>query len=216
MLKRADLKLLIADDHPLLLGGLKDALIQQGYVQIKALINGAQALDYIIDKEPHIAILDIQMPLLSGFEVIKKCRQLKKETQFIILTSYKEQGFILKAKKLNISGYIMKDEPFVEIDKCIQAVMEGSTYFSGIFDSIVEGEIKIEIQKIKLLSPSERTILRMIAQNQNSKQIAESLTISIRTVQKHRSNIINKLELPSKMDALWLWTQKHQELILSL
>jgi DNA-binding NarL/FixJ family response regulator len=191
-------------------------LIQQGYVQIKALINGAQALDYIIDKEPHIAILDIQMPLLSGFEVIKKCRQLKKETQFIILTSYKEQGFILKAKKLNISGYIMKDEPFVEIDKCIQAVMEGSTYFSGIFDSIVEGEIKIEIQKIKLLSPSERTILRMIAQNQNSKQIAESLTISIRTVQKHRSNIINKLELPSKMDALWLWTQKHQELILSL
>ena len=216
MLKRADLKLLIADDHPLLLGGLKDALIQQGYVQIKALINGAQALDYIIDQEPHIAILDIQMPLLSGFEVIKKCRQLKKETQFIILTSYKEQGFILKAKKLNISGYIMKDEPFVEIDKCIQAVMEGSTYFSGIFDSIVEGEIKIEIQKIKLLSPSERTILRMIAQNQNSKQIAESLTISIRTVQKHRSNIINKLELPSKMDALWLWTQKHQELILSL
>ena len=216
MLKRADLKLLIADDHPLLLGGLKDALIQQGYVQIKALINGAQALDYIIDKEPHIAILDIQMPLLSGFEVIKKCRQLKKETQFSILTSYKEQGFILKAKKLNISGYIMKDEPFVEIDKCIQAVMEGSTYFSGIFDSIVEGEIKIEIQKIKLLSPSERTILRMIAQNQNSKQIAESLTISIRTVQKHRSNIINKLELPSKMDALWLWTQKHQELILSL
>jgi len=215
-MQRADIKLLIADDHPLLLDGLKSALHTHGYTQIEGVKNGALALDYIKNSHPLIAVLDIEMPLLTGFEVIKKSRDLKVPTRFIILTSHKEKGFVLKAKKLNIAGYIIKDEPFTEIDKCIQEVAAGNTYFSATFDAVFEGQINPEIEKIKLLSPSERTILRLIAQDSSSQQIADSLSISIRTVQKHRTNIIGKLELAKGTDPLVSWTQEHQELILSL
>ena len=215
-MSRTDIHLLIADDHPLLLEGLKNALGAQGYAQIEAVNNGALALDYIKEKQPDIAVLDIEMPLLTGFEVIKKCQQLEVSTRFIMLTSHKEKGFVLKAKKLNIAGYIIKDEPFSEIDKCIQTVATGGTYFSATFDAVLEGQVNPELQKVKLLSPSERTILRLIAQESNSKDIADALTISIRTVQKHRSNIITKLELPTGLDSLTIWTKEHQELILSL
>lgn len=215
-MQRADIKLLIADDHPLLLEGLKNALQKQGYTTLEAVNNGALALDYIQEERPDVALLDIEMPLLTGFEVIKKCQELNLNTRFIVLTSHKEKGFVLKAKKLNISGYIIKDEPFVEIDQCIQVVAAGDTYFSATFDAVLEGQVNPELQKIKLLSPSERTILRLIAQGNNSKEIADLLTISVRTVQKHRGNIIAKLELPSGLDSLSVWTEEHQEFILSL
>lgn len=215
-MQKTDIHLLIADDHPLLLDGLKNALQAQGYSHIIAAENGALALDYIKEEQPDVALLDIEMPLLTGFEVIKKCQSLNVKTRFIILTSHKEKGFVLKAKKLNISGYMIKDEPFKEIDKCIQAVASGNTYFSATFDAVFEGEISPQLQKVKLLSPSERTILRLIAQSKNSKEIAELLSISVRTVQKHRANIIAKLELPTGLDSLSVWTQEHQELILSI
>ncbi|WP_299678060.1 response regulator transcription factor [uncultured Dokdonia sp.] len=215
-MQKNDIHLLIADDHPLLLEGLKNALHTHGYSHIVAVENGALALDYIKEEQPHVALLDIEMPLLTGFEVIKKCQALSVTTRFIILTSHKEKGFVLKAKKLNIAGYIIKDEPFMEIDKCIQEVAAGNTYFSATFDAVFEGEISPQLQKVKLLSPSERTILRLIAQNKNSKEIAELLSISVRTVQKHRANIIAKLELPTGLDSLSVWTQEHQELILSI
>lgn len=215
-MQRVDIKLLIADDHPLLLEGLKNALQGQGYTQLESVNNGALALDYIQEEQPDVALLDIEMPLLTGFEVIKKCNDLSLSTRFIILTSHKEKGFILKAKKLNIAGYIIKDEPFIEIDKCIQAVAAGDTYFSATFDAVFDKQINPEIQKVKLLSPSERTILRHIAQGKNSTDIGEMLAISVRTVQKHRANIIAKLELPAGLDSLSIWTQEHQELILSL
>ncbi|MEP0262574.1 response regulator transcription factor [Dokdonia sp.] len=215
-MQRTDIHLLIADDHPLLLDGLKNALQAQGYSHIVAVENGALALDYVQEEQPDVAVLDIEMPLLTGFEVIKKCQELNIKTRFIVLTSHKEKGFILKAKKLNIAGYLIKDEPFMEIDKCIQAVASGGTYFSATFDAILEGQVNPELQKVKFLSPSERTILRLIAKGNSSKEIADLLTISIRTVQKHRANIIAKLELPTGLDSLSIWTQEHQELILSL
>ncbi len=215
-MQKTDIHLLIADDHPLLLDGLKNALQAQGYSHIVAVENGALALDYVQEERPDVALLDVEMPLLTGFEVIKKCQELGATTRFIILTSHKEKGFVLKAKKLNIAGYIIKDEPFIEIDKCIQAVAAGNTYFSATFDAVFEGEINPQLQKVKLLSPSERTILRLIAQSKNSKEIAELLSISVRTVQKHRANIIAKLELPTGLDSLSIWTQEHQELILSI
>ncbi len=215
-MERTDIHLLIADDHPLLLDGLKNALSAQGYAQIEVATNGAQALDHIKEKQPDVALLDIEMPLLTGFEVIKKCQELQLKTRFIILTSHKEKGFVLKAKKLNIAGYLIKDEPFTEIDKCIQIVAAGDTCFSATFDAVLEGQVNPELQKIKLLSPSERTILRLIAQGSQSQEIADTLSISVRTVHKHRSNIITKLELPAGIDPLSIWAKEHLELILSL
>ncbi|NNC50396.1 MAG: response regulator transcription factor [Flaviramulus sp.] len=211
-----DIKILVADDHPMLLKGLRNELVEQNYNVLEGAINGAQALDIISKELPDIAILDISMPLLNGFEVIAKIKEKGLDTKIIILTSYKEKGYIIKAKKLNISGYLLKDEPFYEIKKCIQTVLKGDTYFSKVFDEIVNNEISPELEKIKFLSPSERTIVRLIAQEKSSKEISEMLFISVRTVQKHRSNIISKLELSSDSDALSLWASQNKDLFLTM
>tara|TARA_R110000772_G_scaffold234734_1_gene346329 strand:+ start:149 stop:793 length:645 start_codon:yes stop_codon:yes gene_type:complete len=210
------IKILIADDHPMLLKGLSDELKSFNYTVLEGASNGAHALDLIIELQPDIALLDIEMPLLSGFEVIKKCKEKNCKTKFILLTSHKEKAFVLRAKKLEIHGYLLKDEPFSEINKCIQAVAKGEYYFSNIFENVFTTEISPQLEKIKFLSPSERTIVRLVAQEKSSKEIADLLSISFRTVQKHRTNIISKLDLPASTDALSVWTQENKEIISSL
>lgn len=211
-----NISIVVADDHPMLLKGLVDELNDYNYNVVAAVDNGAQALDKIIELKPTIALLDIEMPLLTGFEVIQKCIEKNIDTKFIILTSHKEKGFVHKAKKLNIMGYMIKDEPFIEIHKCIESVKKGIPYFSSEFNLVADAEIEPQLQKIKFLSPSERTIVRLIAQGNSSKTIGEQLSISSRTVEKHRSNIISKLDLSKEMDSLTIWAKEHKELIFSI
>ncbi|MDA7558463.1 response regulator transcription factor [Flavobacteriaceae bacterium] len=210
---RNNISLFIADDHPLLLRGLIDQLKEYGYHTLGAADNGATALDQIVKLQPDIAILDEEMPLLTGFEVIKKCKEKNIKTRFIILTSHKEKAFIYKAKKLNIFGYIIKDEPFIEIHKCIQSVSKGVPYFSDFFSSVFKNEVSPELQKLKLLSPSERTIVKLIAQNKSTKEIGELLFVSSRTIEKHRSNIISKLDLGYQKKSLSTWANENKHLI---
>lgn len=207
--------ILVADDHPLLLKGLVDELESKGYNVIAQSTNGLEALEQLLDLRPDIAILDIQMPMLSGIEVITKATDAGCTTRFILLTSHKEEGLVYRAKQLGISGYLLKEEPFLEMERCILKVSAGETYFSKTFEQMVETTINPQLKKLKLLSSSERTILRMVAQSKTSKEIAEELLISLRTVQKHRSNIIQKLELGGG-DQWTSWISKYKDLILSL
>jgi two-component system nitrate/nitrite response regulator NarL len=206
--------LVVADDHPLLLSGLVGQLKEYNYNVIGTAENGAQALTKIMELQPTIAILDEEMPMLTGFEVIQKCKEQQVATKFIILTSHKEKVFIYKAKKLNISGYIIKDEPFTEIHNCIQSVSKGTPYFSAVFNAVFNDEVAPQLQILKLLSPSERTIVRLVAQEKSSKDIAELLSLSARTIEKHRSNIINKLGLAKEKDILTIWAKENIEFVL--
>lgn len=213
---KKDIKILVADDHPMLLKGLLQEFRENGYLNLFEATNGAEALALLKEEQPTIAVLDIEMPILTGFEVIGKARVTTIGTRFVILTSHKEKAFIIKAKQLNIDGYLLKDEPFTEMDNCIQSLLRGETYFSKTFESIFEEKVAPELAKINFLSPSERTILRMVAKNKSSKEIGDIINISYRTVQKHRANIIAKLDLDTAPDALVLWVKANKELILSL
>ncbi len=205
--------LVIADDHPLLLDGLAGQLKDYNYNVVATAENGAKALELIIALRPTIAILDEEMPLLKGLEVIKKCQEHTLDTKFIILTSHKEKSFVYKAQELNISGYIIKDEPFKELHNCIQSISKGTPYFSVVFKTVLENEVSPQLQKMKLLSPSEHTIVRLIGQGKSSKEIGEFLSLSYRTIEKHRSNIIDKLGLVKEKDILTIWAKENLELI---
>jgi DNA-binding NarL/FixJ family response regulator len=209
----SNITLIVTDDHPILLNGLVNQLKEYNYEVLAAAENGAVALDKIMDLKPDIAILDEQMPLLTGFEVIKKCKEKGSDTKFIILTSHKEKAFVYKAKKLNISGYILKDEPFSELHNCIQSVHKGTPYFSLVFDAIYNDEVAPQMQKMKLLSSSERTIVRFVAEGKSTKDIAELLSLSMRTIDKHRSNIIAKLGLVKEKDILTNWAKENIEFV---
>jgi DNA-binding NarL/FixJ family response regulator len=205
--------LIIADDHPLLLKGLEDSLSSKGYHVLAATSDGATALNAITKLRPDIALLDIEMPLLNAFEVIEKCTAEGVKTSFILLTSHKERGIVAQAQKLNIRGYILKDEPFQELERCLKQVHNGGQYFSKTFQEVLDDEVLPEMRKIKKLTSSELIIIRYISKNLSSKEIAQELSISIRTVQKHRSNIINKLELTSNDDALIMWVKENAHLL---
>ena len=215
-MNKEEITIVIADDHPMLLKGLSDVLTKSGYVILDSALNGDEAVAIIQKEKPVIAILDIEMPGLSGFEVIKKSCGNDCKTKFIILTSHKEKAFIQKAKELNISGYLLKDEPFTEIESCILAIAKGGEYFSRSFNEVFMNEISPLLERIQYLSPSEKKIVQLISQVKTSKEIGKLLAISHRTVQKHRANIISKLLLPPGRDVLMTWAIENREFLSSL
>lgn len=209
--------IVIADDHPIMLKGIKQELEQAGYTIVGTAENGTDAVDVIEKLHPEIALLDIEMPLLNGFEVIKHCEQNKQlKTRFIVMTYHKQKSFVVQAKKLGIDGYLLKEDSMKEIERCITAVMNDEIYYSSSFDDNFEISVQDELKKLTLLTPSERKIIRLISQDKSSVEISDLLFVSARTIQKHRTNIIEKLELEAAPDTLIKWAKEYKEVILSL
>ncbi len=209
-------RLVIADDHPMLLKGLQDELEANDYQIVGSAHNGMQALEAILTEKPDIALLDIDMPLLTGFEVVKMVKDKDVHTRFIMLSFHKETDYVAQAKALQIHGYLLKEDSFFEIERCIHAVLEGQLYFSKSFDTAALSEASEELKKLQLLTPSESTILKLIAQRLPTNTIAENLFISIRTVEKHRSNIIGKLDIEGGTNQLTKWALSNKNIIQEL
>jgi DNA-binding NarL/FixJ family response regulator len=202
--------IVIADDHPLLLKGLSDFLLEKEYNFIGSSENGRDAYNLINKLRPDIAILDIQMPYMSGIEIAKKCNKNSLETKIVFITFHKEKELYLQAKDLNIFGYILKEFALEEIENCIQTVSMGQPYFSPKIKELL-AENSIEDSALSVLTPSEKKILKLIAKDKTNKEIASLLFISYRTVEKHRSNIITKLKLEHKTNSLLIWAKEHQD-----
>ena len=205
--------IIIADDHPLLLKGLNDFLIEKGYDLVGIGKDGREAYNLIIQHKPDIAILDIQMPYLSGIEIARKCKNQNIETKVVLITLHKERELFQKAKELNIFGYILKEFALEEIETCIETVKKGKPFFSTKLKELI-GIILTEDADLAKLTPSERKILRFIAKDMTNKEIAKQLFISPRTVEKHRSNIISKLDLEPKTNSLLIWAKENQKRLL--
>ncbi len=207
------LSIITADDHPLLLRGLNNFLTEKGYRIVGSANNGQQALDLIVSKSPEIAILDIEMPELSGLEVAKMCKQKKLNTKIVLITLHKEPELLERARELNIFGYVLKELALEEIEICLQQIAKDTPYFS---QAIAPYLIQADSTKSLLdkLTPSEVKILKLIAKDLTNRQIGDSLFISHRTVEKHRSNIINKLELEHKTNSLLVWAKENHSKLL--
>ena len=205
--------LVLADDHPMLLKGLYEELVANGYNVIGQATNGMQALELILKKKPSIAMLDIDMPLLTGFDVIKMAKDKGSHTKFIVLSFHKEVEYITQAKALQINGYLLKEDSFFDIERCIEAVLNNEQYYSRSFETGTLHTASTELKKLQLLTPSELNILKLVAQQVPTNEIAENLFISRRTVEKHRSNIITKLELEGGTNALTNWALINKNLI---
>jgi len=202
--------IIIADDHPLLLKDLSDFLIEKGYNFIGRAINGREAFNLINKLKPDIAILDIQMPYMSGIEIAKKCNSNNIKTKIVLITFHKEKELYEQAKDLNIFGYILKEFALEEIENCIQTVSEGNPYFSPKIKELL-AKSTVDDDALSLLTPSEKKILKLIAKDKTNKEIASLLFISYRTVEKHRSNIITKLKLEQKTNSLLIWAKDRQD-----
>jgi DNA-binding NarL/FixJ family response regulator len=204
-------KIFIADDHPLFLKGLKGFLEENNFDVIGEAPNGDLALKFIQEIEPNLAILDLDMPGMSGLEVARMCQEQEIQTKIILLTFHKKSYIYHQAKSLNISGYVPKDFAVEELLDCIRVVSKNEAYMSARVVSDFPGSKLPE--KPSNLTPSEIKIIRYIADGMTTKEIANLLFLAERTIDKHRSNIIKKLGLDKKHNSLLIWVQKNKEII---
>ncbi len=196
------IKILIADDHPLFRKGLKDLLEETGReFSIDEAGNGELAVDLIKQNNYDIAMLDIDMPGLNGLEVAEECKRNKIDVKIIILTMYKDEHLFNKSVDVGVMGYLLKENAVVEIYNAISSVLEGHYYICpAISEFVLNRKNKLdnaekEKQSASALTDTERTILKLIAESKTSKEIAEELFVSVKTIEKHRFNICNKLNI---------------------
>lgn len=201
----------IADDHPILMRGLKEFLESKGWTVIGTESNGRSALNFIVKNEPNIAILDISMPLLTGIEVAERCKKINSPTKIIFLTSHREIDFYLKAREYNIFGYLLKESALEEIEECLLSVINNTPYFSKKISKHLQFKEESD-SLLKRLTMSEIRILKYVSESKSSSEIARLLFISPRTVERHKSNIIQKLELETENRALNKWVEKNKNL----
>ena len=200
--------IIIADDHPLVLKGLKDFLTEKNYNLLATAKNGKIALSLIKAHSPDIAILDIKMPFLTGLEIAEKCKEAKIKTKIVLITLEKEESVYLKAKKLGVYGYVLKEFALEEIENCISSVVKDKPYFSPELISYIE--IDNTSSLLDNLTNTELKILKIIAKNKTAKEIAEELHCSPRTVEKHKSHIIRKLNIDRSPNSLLIWAKENQ------
>ncbi|CAM2007685.1 response regulator [Acanthopleuribacter pedis] len=187
--------IVLADDHP---------IVRQGFIRIIerddtfAVVaeadNGDEALALIQAYQPDIAVLDIAMPKRNGLEVAKAMRAQQLTCVPIMLTMYRDREYFDEAMALGIKGYLLKDSAVADLPACLHAVVRGECYISPALSGyLIQGTAGPK--PLAQLTPSETAVLKLIAQKKTSKEIADALCISYRTVQNHRTNMCRKLEL---------------------
>lgn len=206
-------KIIIADDHPLLLKGLKECLEERGFIIQAAVTRGKSALAAIRNYQPCIAILDISMPDLNGFEVAEIIRKDKIDCSILMLSLYDDAGYIARAKQIPVDGYILKENATQEVVLAMHKIMNGTQYFSPEIEKKYHTEVSPLLQVVHRLSRSELKIIKEIAKGQNIQQIAELFFLSPRTIQKHRENISRKLDINASVQSLDQWAIQNVTLL---
>jgi DNA-binding NarL/FixJ family response regulator len=197
-----DITLVIADDHPIVRRGMADLLTGETDLKILTqLANGADALKSIRELKPTVAVLDVEMPGMNGLDVARAIRDNVAQTAVVLLTMYREEHVFNAAVDAGVRGYILKENAETELLACIRSVAKGDTFFSPSLSHLLlnrasaTARLKKEKPGLNSLTPTERRILKMISEDKTSKEIADALGISPRTVDNHRSNMGEKLEL---------------------
>ena len=194
-------RILIADDHKILREGLNSLLEKQPeFAVVAEAQDGLSAISEAKKHKPDIAILDIGMPDLNGIEVTRRIRSEMAETRVIALSMHADRRFVMGILEAGANGYLLKDSAFAELITAVTAVAKGKMYLSP---SIAETVVKNSLEKLDrkdegssvLLSGREREVLQMIAEGKSTKEIALKLFVSTKTVETHRKQIMDKLNI---------------------
>jgi DNA-binding NarL/FixJ family response regulator len=189
--------ILIADDHQIFRQGLRTLLQQQPDLQVVAdASSGTQALELIHEHMPAVAVVDITMPDIDGIEVTRRI-VADTQTKVIALSMHTEPRLVRDMIIAGASAYLLKDEAFDELTRAIHAVLDGGTYFSKRIQPAAVGSDESFRGSVDRLSPRERQVLQLIAEGQSTKEIAYRLKLSTKTIETHRRQIMQKLDLYS-------------------
>lgn len=198
------IRILLADDHTVMRRGLRLLLESQADFSVVAeASDGREAVEQAETARPHVAVLDVAMPNLSGIEAAQRIAAQTPNVAIVILSMHSDEGYVLRALKAGARGYLLKDAAESDLIEAIKAVSQGKTYFSSeISKMLVEDYIR-EIRSrgvedsYELLTSREREILQLLVEGNSNKDIANRLNVSPHTVETHRRNLQDKLNLHS-------------------
>lgn len=209
MEQQPPITIIIADDHPMFRDGVKQAIAHASqFVVLAAASDGEEALSFIKEHSPRIAVLDMNMPKMTGLQILKSVKALRLPTEIIFLTMFDDEEILNEAMDLGVKGYILKESAAVDIVAAVRSVALGGLYISpSLTGKLVARKERLSTfaQKnpgLEQLTKTERTILRFIAESKTSKEIAEKLFLSQKTIDNYRFKISEKLNLSGSYSLL--------------
>jgi len=198
------IRILLADDHTVMRRGIRLLLESQPEFSVVAeASDGRQAVQQAEETQPDVAVVDIAMPNLSGIEAAQRIVTALPNTAIVILSMHSDEGYVLRALKAGAKGYLLKDSAEGDLIEAIKAVHQGKTFFSPEISKMLVEDYVREIRtrgaedSYDLLTPREREILQLLAERKSNKEIALALNLSPYTVETHRRNLQEKLNLHS-------------------
>lgn len=196
------IRVLIADDHPLVRGGLRSLLQRSDeFTVVGEAADGYEAIELATLHKPDVILLDVAMPRLNGTEAAEYIRDKVPRAGVIMISMHADEGYVLRALKSGARGYLLKASPESEILAAIRAVRNGNAYFSPVITRMLVEEYVAEMQRrgvedsYDLLTLREKEILNLLVSGKNNKEIAETLHVSVATVETHRNNVFQKLHV---------------------
>jgi DNA-binding NarL/FixJ family response regulator len=213
-----EISILIVDDHPVFRRGLREILdMEPDFRIIGEAGDGEAALELMRNRKPRVAVIDIEMPKLTGLELADCVQREKIPVKLLVLTMYQEESIFDRAMDLGVMGYLVKDSADDDIVHAIRAVARGDYFISPILVSnalkkrrpVSATDTALQIGQLTL---TERYVLREIALSRSSKQIAERLSVSTRTVERHRYNVCQKLHLSGSYSLIRFAVEHRQQL----
>ena len=188
------MSIVLADDHRVLMQGMKSLLQQEGYEVVAETCDGREAVRLCRVLQPQIAILDITMPGLNGLDAAQKIRKSSPETKVIILTMHDESPYVIEALRADVNAYVLKSQAAQDLLEAIRAVASNNVYLSpGISQIVVDAYRKRNRPEDDPLTLREREVLQLIAEGHRTKQVAALLSIGVKTAESDRGHNMNKL-----------------------
>jgi two-component system response regulator NreC len=195
-------RIVLADDHTILREGLRALLTaDSNIVVVGEAQDGREAVRCVEKLEPDLLLMDLSMPRMSGMDAIREIKKRYPNTRIIALTVHKTEEYLLTTLQAGADGYVLKDATHDELVIAMRTVMAGKSYLSpDVSEKVIEGylvgkESSRSLSAWETLSQREREVLKLIAEGYKNKEIAEDLCISLKTVEKHRANLMKKLDL---------------------
>lgn len=199
------IRVMLADDHILMREGIRQLLEFDHSIEIVGEVsNGEQCMNMIYKAKPQVLLLDINMPVKNGIEVLQEIRNNGLDVKVLILTVHNEIDYLLKAMDIGVNGYILKESDFSELKKAIDTVMSGETYIQPNLIPLLNNRMVSrdkDKDKIEELTKRELEVLIEVANGKLNKEIANELKISERTVKNHISNIFKKIDVSDRTQA---------------
>lgn len=191
------MKILVADDHNLVRAGLTALIARLPDMEIVGeAADGRQALRMVRDLTPDLVLMDIAMPGLNGLEAAERIHGIQPQTKIIILSMHANEEYVAQALKAGASGYLLKDAATAELEMALKSVSMGQFYLSpAISRQVVDNYLHGGPTGVDVLTPRQREILQLIAEGKSTREIAETLHLSVKTVETHRAQLMERLDI---------------------